>query len=207
MHCAHKEWDERCCGAPQSRSWIDLPRGGTGSASGKHPSGPSTWEYQPRVHAWWTHLSGDGSGYWTCSEMGCSIRPTTRPWIYHGTGIIPQSPGRRGNGHETQRCLGQHYNASGTMVIPHVPHVHPFANWSLDSWRGMEHVDSVQVPECWVINRVCQRNKVRRQHCHTGNHCWMLGAPVFCVPRETGDRFLPANKHGVPERTLAPLYK
>jgi hypothetical protein len=59
---------------------------------------------------------------------------------------------------------------------------------ALTAGVGMEHVESVQVPECWVINRVCQRNKVRRQHCHTGNHCWMLGAPVSVFPgkQETG---------------------
>jgi hypothetical protein len=33
-----------------------------------------------------------------------------------------------------------------------------------DDWGGMEDVNGVHISKCWIINRVCQLNKVGRQH-------------------------------------------
>ncbi len=50
------------------------------------------------------------------------------------------------------------------MVVIDLPHIYPFANQSTDGRGGMENVYGIPVSECRVINRVCQQNKVCRQH-------------------------------------------
>ncbi len=49
-------------------------------------------------------------------------------------------------------------------VVIDVPHIYPFANWSIDGKGGMENVYNIHLSEYRVINIVCQQNKVCRQH-------------------------------------------
>ncbi len=67
-------------------------------------------------------------------------------------------------GNETQWRVRQHNYAGREMVVIDVPHIYPFTNRSTDDRSGMEDVNGVHISKCRIINRVCQLNKVGRQH-------------------------------------------